>query len=251
MTLAVTADQLRAAAPNGDPAVIKAIADASGAVFAKYGLTTRNRVLGFLSTALEESGFRTLTENLNYSAQRAHEVWPSKFPTAFAASAFVGNPRVFANRVYGGRMGNTGPDDGWRYRGQGLIQITGRDNFTRLAKLTGLPLVEHPEMVTAPEHLLECSVALFCEYPGILGYCDAGNWNAVWALVGTGRPNGQVVNLDNHKSALARLSVAIPASATEKPAQPQASPAPAPVAPVQPKAPMGFWARLWAALTAT
>lgn len=247
----VTVAQLSAAAPSGDPAVIKAIADASGVVFPKYGITTRNRALGFLSTALEESGFRTLTENLNYSAKRASQVWPSKFPNPAAAAPYAMNPRALANKVYGGRMGNVGPDDGWRYRGQGLIQITGKDNFTLLSKLTGLPLAEHPEMVAQPAYLLECSVALFVHYPGILDHCDRREWNAVWALVGSGRANGPVINPANHQSALARISAAIP-TWTETPASGQVSPPP-PIAAPEPKAAptpvpvtSGWWSKLWA-----
>lgn len=231
MTLGVTVSQLTAAAPSGDPSVIKAIADASGAVFAKYGLTTRNRVLGFLSTALEESGFRTLTENLNYSASRAAQVWPSIFPSAAAAAPFAASPRALANRVYGGRLGNKGQDDGWVYRGAGLIQITGRSNFEMLAKLTGLPLIEHPELVTDPAHLLEASVALFVQYKDILTYCDAENWRAVWALVGTGSPNSSLINVANHQDALARLQKAIPALADAPPPVAAPKPNPAPTTP--------------------
>ena len=254
----VTAAQLHAAAPNGDPNIIAAVAGASGAVFAKYGLDNRNRALGFLSTALEETGgFRVLSENLNYSAERAAEVWPSRFPTAEAAFAVAHNPRALANRVYGGRMGNVGPDDGWRYRGQGLIQITGRNNFARLEGLTGLPLVAHPEFATDPAHLLEVSVALFVEYPGILAYCDAANWRAVWALVGSGRADGSVINLAAHQDALARLQKAIPAL-VETPAPVAVAPAPdvppppvvapAPKAPTPPAPPVGWFASLLARL---
>ena len=263
--LIVTAEQLRAAAPSGDPVVIKAIADASGAVFAKYALNNRERVLGFLSTALEESGFKTLSEDLVYSAQRAYEVWPGIFKSVAGAEPFAHNPQALANRVYGGgRMGNNDPGDGFKYRGQGLIQCTGKNNFALLEKITGLPFVAHPEMATAPEHLLEASVALFVQYPGILAHCDAANWRAVWAQVGTGKATGSVINLANHQDALARLSRALPAildthappAPVAKPAPPVAVPAPpAPVpAPVSvaPPAPIGFWASFvafWRSLT--
>jgi putative chitinase len=158
-----TVKELSAAAPGAYTDIVEAISDTAPVVFPKYGINTRNRALGFLSTALEESGFRNLVENLNYSAERLVQVWPSRFPTVAAAGPYARSPRALANCVYGGRMGNTGPDDGWRYRGQGLIQITGRDNFARLEKITGLPLVNQPELATKPEHLLECSVALFVE----------------------------------------------------------------------------------------
>jgi putative chitinase len=208
--LAVTVDQLHQAAPTGNPVVIAAIAATSGAVFAKYALSNRNRILGFLSTCLEESGFKTLSENLFYSAERAHEVFPREFPTVASAEPYAYNPQAFADKVYGGRMGNIGPNAGWLYRGQGLDQVTGEDNFKLLARLTGLDLVNHPELVTSPEHMLECAAALFVRYPGILEYCDAGAWTHVWALVGAGRANALVINLTNHEAALAALQKAVP-----------------------------------------
>jgi putative chitinase len=207
----VTAEQLRRAAPNGDLGIINAIAAASNVVFQKYSLFSRNRILGFLSTCLEESQFKTLSENLNYSAERAHEVFPREFPTVASAEPYAHNPQAFANKVYGGRLGNIGPNAGWLYRGQGLDQITGEDNFRLLARLTGLDLIAHPEIVTSPEHMLECAAALFCQYPGILAYCDASAWNHVWALVGAGRASAPVINLGNHQAALAALEKVIPA----------------------------------------
>ncbi|MDE3796998.1 hypothetical protein I7G59_06570 [Sinorhizobium meliloti] len=75
--------------------------------------------------------FQPVTENLNYSAQRLTEVWPSRFPTIASAKPYANNPRKLANKVYGGRMGNAAPDDGWLYRGRGLPQITGKENYAK------------------------------------------------------------------------------------------------------------------------
>ena len=210
--LTVTADQLRRAAPAGNPNIITAIAATSGAVFAKYALSNRNRALGFLSTCLEESQFKTLSEDLqDYTAERIHEVWRSRFPTVEDAVPYAHNAQKLADKVYDGRMGNIGANAGWLYRGQGLDQITGEDNFQLLSRLTGLDLINHPELVTSPDHMLECAAALFVRYPGILAYCDAGAWTHVWALVGAGRANASVINLGNHEAALAALETAIPA----------------------------------------
>lgn len=205
----VTTDQLRRAAPTGSPNIIAAIAATSEKVFAKYDLSNRNRIMGFLSTCLEESGFKTLSENLNYSAERAHQVFPREFPTVASAEPYAYRPQAFADKVYGNRLGNVGPNAGWLYRGQGLDQITGEDNFKLLARLTGLDLVIHPEFVTSPEYMLECAAALFVHYPGILAYCDAGAFSHVWALVGTGRATGLVINLAAHQAALAALERAV------------------------------------------
>jgi len=77
-------------------------------------------------------------ENLNYSAKRLTQVWPGRFPTLASAQPFANSPQKLANKVYGGRMGNAGPNDGWLFRGRGLPQITGRDNYRR-AGIEGNP----------------------------------------------------------------------------------------------------------------
>jgi putative chitinase len=238
----ITADQLRKAAPSGKAEIVNAIATHADDVFTKYNLTTLARVWGFMSVALEETGgLRVLSEGLNYSAARAHQIFPRIFPTVQSAAPYANNQEAFANKVYGGRMGNVHPDDGWRYRGQGLIQITGHDNFALLEGLTKLPLLDHPEMVTSPDHMLECAVALFARYKGILDYADRANWHAVWALVGSGRATGQVINLANHEQALAKVSAAItslgkagqpdlPSAPATAPAATRAKPSPKPAA---------------------
>jgi putative chitinase len=230
---AVTAAQLKSAAPSGNAAIIDAIASGSGFLFAKYGITTRNRALGFLSVAIEETGGLTaLVENLRYSAERLIQVWPSRFPNLAAAAPYADSPQLLANEVYGGRMGNSGTNSGWLYRGRGLIQITGHDNYALAAKLTGLALLSAPDLVASPEHALECALAIFTQYRDILDHCDKGEWSAVWALVGTGRPDGKVLNLAAHKAALARLTVAFPASPP---------PPDIPIAPASAPASSGLW----------
>ena len=224
----VSAAQLMHAAPGAGPGIVAAIMSHVDQVFPKYGLTKLERVWGFFSVAMEETGYlKALTEDLDYSAERAHQVFPGRFPTVEAALPYARNPEAFANKVYRGRMGNVGPDDGWRYRGQGLIQITGHDNFAMLQRLTNLPLLGSPELVTSDEHMLECAVALFVRYQDIFKYCDAGNFHAVWALIGSGRATGQVINLANHEQALARVRAAITSLGSAGPIVP-APPAPAP-----------------------
>lgn len=87
-----------------------------------------------LATAFHETGgkMQPIEENLNYtSAARIRQVWPSRFSTVQSAQPYVRNPQALANKVYGGRMGNTGANDGWRFRGRGLVQITGKDNYKK------------------------------------------------------------------------------------------------------------------------
>ncbi len=206
----ISVEQLHHAAPAARPDILDAIAAHADNIFPKYGLDRLNRVWGFFSVAIEETGgLRSLTENMNYSAEQAHRVFPTVFPTVQNAVAYAHNPEAFANRVYGGRMGNNTEGDGWKYRGQGLIQITGHDNFASLERLTGLPLLQRPELVISEPLLLECAAALFVRYPGILDYCDSGQWHAVWALVGSGRATGRIINLPAHESALTCVQSAI------------------------------------------
>lgn len=114
----------------------------------------------FLGQVLHESGhLERLVENLNYSAERLCVVWPSRFPNIAAAAPFARNPQALANKVYGGRMGNTEPDDGWRYRGRGLLQVTGLTNYARVQEDTGLPVVANPDMLAQPGPALQASVA--------------------------------------------------------------------------------------------
>lgn len=101
-------------------------------ILPQYGISTKQRVAGWLSQTGHESGdFRTLSENLNYSAQGLMKTFPRYFPTVALADQYARQPMKIANRVYGGRMGN-GPEstgEGWRYRGRGILQITGKDNY--------------------------------------------------------------------------------------------------------------------------
>jgi putative chitinase len=110
----------------------------------------------FLAQTLHETGgLRILVENLNYSAPRLMQVWPSRFKTIEDARTVEHNPRALANRVYGGRMGNVEPEDGWRYIGRGLLQLTGRSSYARVGKALGLDLVGFPSLVLESENALK------------------------------------------------------------------------------------------------
>ncbi len=110
---------------------------------AKAGISTPRCVAAFLGQcAVESAGFRCLEEDLNYSAARLCEVWPSEFPHLAAAEACAMQPEILANRVYANRLGNgdEASGDGWRFRGRGLIQITGRTAYQRFAAAIGMTL---------------------------------------------------------------------------------------------------------------
>jgi putative chitinase len=117
-----------------------------------------------LATAFHETNetMQPVVENLNYTtAARIRAVWPTRFPTEASAKPFVKNPQKLANKVYGGRMGNTGANDGWTYRGRGFVQITGKDNYERAGKKLLTDLVKSPELAT------HCGTAASILYAGM------------------------------------------------------------------------------------
>tara|TARA_Y100001951_G_scaffold88698_2_gene80471 strand:- start:9375 stop:10112 length:738 start_codon:yes stop_codon:yes gene_type:complete len=128
--------------------VAKALEDKA----ADYGQdATMPRLAEFIAQiANETGGFRRWSENLNYSAKRMTQVWPGRFPTIASAQPYERNPEALANKTYGGRMGNTQPGDGWKYRGRGALQLTGRNNYTLYGRLTGVDLVNKPELAEDP-----------------------------------------------------------------------------------------------------
>lgn len=111
----------------------------------KAGIITARGLAAFLGQcSVESGGFRCLEEDLSYSAARLCQVWPTRFPTVETAEACALQPEALANRVYADRMGNgdEASGDGWLYRGRGLIQISGRTNYTHFAMAMNLPLAD-------------------------------------------------------------------------------------------------------------
>ncbi len=94
----------------------------------------------------ESGGFKKVVENMNYSSAKLLQVFPKYFNEE-NVQLFASNPQRIANKVYGGRMGNVNPNDGWDFRGRGYIQLTGRSNYELFEKDTGLKVVENPGLV--------------------------------------------------------------------------------------------------------
>lgn len=117
-------------------------------------------VLDWLPQILHEcSMLERMEENLKYSAQRLMQVWPSRFPTLAKASGFANEPAKLANMVYGGRMGNTQPGDGWQFRGRGPIMLTGRDGYEHVGRLMGQDLDVSPHLILQKRFGLEAAIA--------------------------------------------------------------------------------------------
>lgn len=122
-----------------------------------YEIDTGPRLAAFLAQVGHEStSFSRTVENLNYSAEGLLATWPSRFTRDLAAK-LARKPEQIANHVYGGRLGNRNPGDGWRYRGRGLIQVTGLANYegiteTLAEKVGGVPdFTLHPELLESPK----------------------------------------------------------------------------------------------------
>ncbi|NVN86999.1 MAG: glycoside hydrolase family 19 protein [Rhodopseudomonas sp.] len=201
---------LRRLWPQGDSRVaglLAGIAAQSEAVFARYGINTPLLVAHVMAQISHECGAgRDVVENLNYTAGRMMQVWPSRFPTMASAQPYAGNPPALANKVYNGRMGNrSGSDDGWNFRGRGASQTTGREGYERLARATGLDVVANPDLVLDPKYFLLCGVADFVNC-GCLPFAEADDIVNV-----TRRLNGGTIGLAQRKAWLAKWRAALDA----------------------------------------
>lgn len=190
MTLALTAATLGRLWPHAQHSLVDGVAAASEAAFAKYGLTSAQNAADFLAQVSEETGAGVaLEENLHYSAARLCVVWPSRFPTLASAAPYAGDPRLLADNVYGSRLGNRpGSDDGYLYRGRGLIQLTGRSWYARLSPVAGLDLVANPNLANDPAHALTVACA-FWQVDGVNQFAERGDFRGE-----TLRINGGLVN---------------------------------------------------------
>lgn len=153
-----------------------------------FDINSNERVAGFIGQIMVESrGFTVLEENLWYTTPaRIAAVWPGRFRGAAAAAAYVRNPARLANRVYAGRLGN-GPEesgDGWRFRGRGLKQLTGRANYAAAARELGRPYVDYPGLVQEREDAVK-TACWYWRSNRCNALADARDWDAI-----TRRVNG-------------------------------------------------------------
>ncbi|MGB9989345.1 glycoside hydrolase family 19 protein [Massilia sp. SM-13] len=175
----------------------------------RFRITTKGRIAAFLAQVGHESGgFQRLEENLVYrTPSRLAAVWPRRFCDAGMAEPFVCNAEGLANFVYAGRMGNgdAASGDGYRFRGRGLIQLTGRENYARAAAALGLDLLAQPELLSShgPAAL---SAAWFWDDRGLNALADTGAFDEI-----TRRINGGVTGLAERRELLRRARAALEA----------------------------------------
>ena len=181
-------DKLRGHIPD---AVIQMIPDTA----AKFEINTPLRLAHFLAQCGHESGgFKATQENLNYSAKGLAGIFKKYFPTEAAAAPYARQPQKIASKVYGGRMGN-GPEstgEGYKFRGRGYIQLTGKENYTAFGKSIGEDMVANPDMVASTYALL--SAAWFFSKNGLHKIADEGASDLVVTKI-TKRVNGGTIGL--------------------------------------------------------
>jgi len=127
------------------------------------GITGAHRASLLAQLHHESNGFRRLEENLNYSADRLMQVFPKYYKNPKDAEEDAGNPQKIAMRVYGKRsdLGNSSAEDGWKYRGRGYIQLTGKSNYEQFGKLIGMDLVNNPSLAAHPKIAAKIAVAYY------------------------------------------------------------------------------------------
>ena len=160
--------------------------------FAKYDINTALRQAAFIGQCQHESNnFRTLEENLHYSADELMRTWPSRFPSADVAQQYANNPEKIANKVYGGRadLGNKEDGDGFKFHGRGCIQLTGRDLYERCGEAIGADLINQPQLLVQP-HYAAMSAGWFFNKKGLNALADIKDYETM-----TKRINGGLLGL--------------------------------------------------------
>jgi putative chitinase len=187
--------------------------DAMNEVFPKYDIDTPERIAAFVAQCGHESGgWRVFSENLNYSAKALDAVFGKYFVRAGRdANEYARQPEKIANIVYANRMsnGDTDSGDGWRYRGRGPIQLTGKANYSAFSNDMGVDAVENPDQVSEDKEIALMSAIWFWNKNGLNRYADSGDIKTM-----TKRINGGYIGLEDRihhwEEALKAMGVDVP-----------------------------------------
>ena len=193
----MTAEQLQAL--SIDPKWLEPL----NVTFLKYDINTPKRQAAFIGQCAHESNnFKTLEENLNYRPETLMKVWPSRFPDLQTADKYAHNPQLLANKVYAGRLGNNQENDGYAFRGRGLVQLTGREAYVNCGNALGIDLVNQPNLLADPMYAC-LSAGWFWNKKGLNALADSKDYDIM-----TKRINGGLNGLDDRKAKIAKaLSV--------------------------------------------
>jgi putative chitinase len=185
----VTLELLKNMCPKTKPDVLNKYINPLNDTAEHYDLNVNSkRLAGFLSQVAHESGgFNFVQENLNYSSSGLMNIFKKYFPNEQIAKQYERKPEKIANRVYASRMGNGDENsgDGWKYRGRGLIQLTGKFNYTNLSKSLGLSLEETVSFLETPEGAVS-SAGWFWDTNNLNKFCDNSDFAGLTKRVNGG-----------------------------------------------------------------
>jgi putative chitinase len=193
----LTTEQLRKILPYNNN--IEALSEALNKILPKHNIDTKLRVAGFLGQcAVESVEFNTLHENLNYGPQSLMSTWPRLFPNINVANQYAHQPEKIANYVYANKLGNGDvlSGDGWRFRGRGAIQTTGRDGYQRFADYIGMSIDDVVDYLETLEGAIE-SGCYYWELNNINSAADSEDIERMTLLV-NGRAMLQLQNRINY-----------------------------------------------------
>jgi putative chitinase len=212
----LTAAQVSTLFPRAAPAHQAALATRGPALFGRLGITGIRLQFFLAQLGHESAGLSLMEEGLNYSAQGLVTTFGKYFPTLSAATPFARNPQKIANFVYANRMGNGPPTsgDGFRFRGRGYIQITGRENYAKIGAVAGVDLIANPDAAISADHALEIACG-FWTFNKLNPVADTGDFVAV-----TRKINGGTKGLADRRAWLDKVirTLATPVAATPAPA---------------------------------
>jgi len=211
MAVHVTLDQIRHLAPNARSSYREAFQNGQSVLDQSGISSTPLRVAHFMAQVLHESrGLAIQIESLNYSPERLPIVWPVRFkPTGpLDPAGFAHDQQKLGNEVYGGRMGNTGPNDGFTYRGRGLLQLTGRDSYKEATTTLRAQSPAAPDFVASPDDVFSgqwCLAVAAAEWAskGCNAFADQDNIRKVTRAI-----NGGLIGLSERTEWL-RLTKAV------------------------------------------
>ena len=167
---------------------VSTVASALTEAMNHYDITTLNRRAGFLAQVGHESaGFTAMSENLNYSAKALRAVFGKYFPSIDLANEYARKPKLIAARVYANRMGNgdEASQEGWKFRGRGFIQLTGKDNYVAFGKEFGLTIEETIAYLETIEGAA-MSAGWFWDYRSLNECCDCGDFKLLTRKINGG-----------------------------------------------------------------
>lgn len=197
-----TGDSLKQIMPNAKVEDINHYLDALNSEMLAYAINTSLRAAHFIAQVAHESGsFKFSSENLNYSAKALRAVFGKYFPTDELAEEYARKPEKIANRVYANRMnnGNEESGDGWKYRGRGLIQLTGKENYTKCGDVLKIDLVNKPDLLAQDANVAVAAACWFWDSRKLNAYADQDDIRSV-----TRRINGGYNGLEDREQYLQR-----------------------------------------------